>query len=222
MLVFLMFLALSVTLSAYPTLTIGSIAGTGTITTPLTASGFTVMPAGLQWTVTFTASQLAKKSILIGGVNTQVPDITVTAGPAATVVGKDISCAPLTASSTSMVCLLTGVNQNVMSNGVVANISVTLAAGINQTYLGLSNTLGASIDANAITLSGTGGTVYGNAMSCDANGDGKVDILDVQLAMRMALGLQACTIKIYNNQCNVITYQRIVNASLGDACNVGQ
>ena len=57
---------------------------------------------------------------------------------------------------------------------------------------------------------------------CDLNQDGKVDLLDTQLATNMALGLSPCTAVVYGaGVCNIIVVQRVVNAALGGACITG-
>jgi hypothetical protein len=55
--------------------------------------------------------------------------------------------------------------------------------------------------------------------ACDLNKDGKVDILDAQLATNMSLGLAPCTAAI-NGVCNIVTVQRVINAALGGPCVV--
>jgi hypothetical protein len=49
--------------------------------------------------------------------------------------------------------------------------------------------------------------------ACDLNGDGQVNILDVQREVNMVLQVIPCT-----NACTVASVQRIVNASLGGTC----
>ena len=62
------------------------------------------------------------------------------------------------------------------------------------------------------------------SVSCDLNGDAKVNVLDVQLATNQVLGFTACGSADLNgdSQCSVIDVQRIVSASLGAACHLGQ
>ena len=60
------------------------------------------------------------------------------------------------------------------------------------------------------------------AGSCDLNGDGVVDILDVQASINQALGLNACTGDLDGNGlCNIVDTQRVINATLGTACRLG-
>lgn len=56
---------------------------------------------------------------------------------------------------------------------------------------------------------------------CDLNKDGVVNGTDVTLAVNMALGTATCTANLEGtNTCTVITVQRVVNASQGQACIV--
>jgi hypothetical protein len=61
----------------------------------------------------------------------------------------------------------------------------------------------------------------GGGGPCDLNQDGVVNVLDVQLAINMDLGLLTCTADIDGaGICNSTVVQRVVNASLGSACVV--
>ena len=61
-----------------------------------------------------------------------------------------------------------------------------------------------------------------NASPCDINGDGAVNVLDVQLMVSQALGTAPCTTKLDGGAtCDVIDVQRVVNAALGGACRLG-
>ena len=58
--------------------------------------------------------------------------------------------------------------------------------------------------------------------ACDLSQDGAVNLVDVQLAVNMALGLVSCTANINGSAvCNVTTVQRVINASLGLPCVTG-
>jgi hypothetical protein len=70
------------------------------------------------------------------------------------------------------------------------------------------------------TSSGGSGGSGGAAGACDLNQDGVVNVLDVQLATNMDLGLIPCTADIDGGLCNSTVVQRVVNAALGSACVV--
>jgi hypothetical protein len=59
--------------------------------------------------------------------------------------------------------------------------------------------------------------------TCDLNGDGQVTQSDVQLALNQALGITPCTnASLWQaGQCSVVDVQRVINASLGAACRIG-
>ena len=58
--------------------------------------------------------------------------------------------------------------------------------------------------------------------ACDLNGDGAVNIADVQLAVNMTVGSAPCAANIMGaGVCNIVVVQRIVNSALGQACVTG-
>jgi hypothetical protein len=58
--------------------------------------------------------------------------------------------------------------------------------------------------------------------ACDLDANGVVDIVDVQLATNMGLGLVPCTANVIGTGvCNIVLVQRVVNAALGGACTTG-
>ncbi|MEO5925972.1 MAG: hypothetical protein ABIR70_19285 [Bryobacteraceae bacterium] len=63
----------------------------------------------------------------------------------------------------------------------------------------------------------------GRARSCDVNGDGAANVVDVQLTVNAVLGTSACSYQDLdaNGSCNVVDVNRLVAAVLGSACRVG-
>jgi len=58
--------------------------------------------------------------------------------------------------------------------------------------------------------------------ACDLNADHMVNIVDVQLAINMALALTPCTADVIGaGVCNIIIVQRITNAALSGQCVTG-
>jgi hypothetical protein len=58
--------------------------------------------------------------------------------------------------------------------------------------------------------------------SCDLNSDGTVNVVDVQLAVNMSLGVTACGANIEGaGVCNSDVVMRVVNAALGGSCVTG-
>jgi len=63
------------------------------------------------------------------------------------------------------------------------------------------------------------GTAQAQINACDLNSNGTVNVVDVQLAINMALATSPCTTNIDGaGVCNVVVVQRIINATLGEGC----
>jgi hypothetical protein len=101
-------------------------------------------PAGVQWTITYTPSD--------------VTAISAVAGASATAAGKTLTCAP---SAGALACIVYGINGNTMSNGGVATISLALAPGVGSTAIGVINSSASDAQGNALTVSASGATVSG-------------------------------------------------------------
>ncbi len=114
----------------------------GTVSLGLSLSGPVTLPAGLQWTLSWPASQISA--------------ISATAGAASTQAGKGIQCA---SKSGSLTCLVTGLNTTGIAAGVVANIQLTLAPAATTTSLSLTSPVAVSATGSALSLSGSGGLV---------------------------------------------------------------
>ncbi|HVN04452.1 MAG TPA: putative Ig domain-containing protein [Bryobacteraceae bacterium] len=100
-------------------------------------------PAGLQWTFTYPASA--------------VTGITVTPGSAATAAVKLVYC---TNSAGSDLCLLTGINVNTISNGVVAVVTLTLSpSAAGNLSIGVTGALATSATGSGITTTSSGGSI---------------------------------------------------------------
>jgi Heparinase II/III-like protein/Galactose oxidase, central domain len=67
------------------------------------------------------------------------------------------------------------------------------------------------------------GAFQQGSSSCDLNGDGVVNIQDIQLAINQVIGTLPCTTADLqqNGACNVIDVQRIINAAQGKGCMIG-
>lgn len=76
-----------------------------------------------------------------------------------------------------------------------------------------------AVDATVFMLDANSG----QSRSCDANSDGLVDALDIQLTVNSVLGVRACGFQDLdgNGLCDVVDLQRVVNAALGSSCRVG-
>ena len=99
-------------------------------------------PAALQWTLSSIPSSVTGISAEIGAV--------------AASAGKSIECAGTPSSYT---CFLSGLNSNIIQNGVIATINITVSMTANLATVGLGGTLGASAAGQPIPTSATGGVV---------------------------------------------------------------
>ena len=62
-------------------------------------------------------------------------------------------------------------------------------------------------------------SAWSQANPCDLNNDGVVNVVDVQLAINMAVGVVPCVANIDGiGVCNVVVVQRVINAALGGSC----
>src|ERR1019366_6053625 len=122
-------------------LSAGSAPSGGTAVVNLSLSGGS-SPAGLQWTLTYAA--------------TEVSNVTMTAGPVLTAANKSLTCA---ATPGAYTCLASGLNATAIGDGVVATASITvpLASGISN--VGVSGTMGVLPSGLGLTVGGTGNSI---------------------------------------------------------------
>src|SRR5579872_1711196 len=103
-------------------------------------------PAAVQWTLTFPAANVAI--------------ISSTPGPSLTSASKTLNCA---AGVGTYTCVASGTNAGIITNGTVAVVNLTMAAGLSTTAIGVTNSVASSPAGYAIVLSATDGTVTGGA-----------------------------------------------------------
>ena len=115
--------------------------GTVSLNLSLTSpSGY--QPAGLQWTLTYPPSNIT--------------NITAADGTAATAANKAIFCA---GGAGSYTCLLTGLNPDIVQNGVVAVLTMTMSANATNSTIGVANVVSTSTTGLSIPATATGGTI---------------------------------------------------------------
>jgi hypothetical protein len=148
----------------------------------LTSTG-TASPAGIQLDLSFDATKLTFTSSRIG--------------PQSTSAGKSLSQNTLANGNERL--LITGFNQNTISNGVVAYATFTLGAQF---------TSGASL-ITPLNCSATGGSGH----------FGVTNVADVQLMINEALGKAPPVDDLVGNGVvNVADVQIVINAALGLGC----
>jgi hypothetical protein len=104
-------------------------------------------PAGLEWTLIYSTSAIT--------------NITATIGAAGTAAGKVLSCSLSPGSYTCFVTGLStsGLNANIIQNGVVAVVTATISVGTTVASIGVIGALGATQSGTGTTITATGGTI---------------------------------------------------------------
>jgi hypothetical protein len=110
---------------------------------------------------------------------------------------------PATGSDTTIV-----IQKGMASSGGTINLAGAGATGLRADVQGISYT-----DSGPVWQSPSPGR-------CDLNGDGVVNLLDVQMAIAQALGSVPCRSGDLNGDgvCNVLDVQLIVKSVLGGSC----
>jgi uncharacterized protein (TIGR03437 family) len=117
--------------------------GTVGLDLSLTTSGG-AQPAVVQWTMSYSAADVTSVSVI--------------AGPTATAASKSVVCSSAPGST---VCVVYGVNQNIISDGVAATVTLNIASGALDTSapVQVTGVSASAQDASGISASGTGGTI---------------------------------------------------------------
>ena len=117
--------------------------GSTTLNLSLATSGG-AQPAGVQWTLTYSPSDIT--------------GISFTAGTSSSVASKSISCSSTSGSTT---CIDFGMNSNVIANGVLGIATVAIAAGTvdASASIQMSGVIASTAGGSAIPGSGTGATI---------------------------------------------------------------
>jgi uncharacterized protein (TIGR03437 family) len=127
-------------------LSLGSASGTpgGTVVVPLSLTASGGQPAGLQWTLNYAASNISS--------------VVVAAGSSAVSAGKTVQCRTTTGST---ICVLSGLNSNLIANGPVASVTVQVVAAPTTTSIPISVTgaMSASAAGTNIPTTASGGTI---------------------------------------------------------------
>jgi len=147
---------------------------------------------------------------------TKLTFASATCGAALTSANKSLSSTLLPNGNVRI--LSTGTNQAAIANGVAALVSFTLNASfaIGTASVTPLNPI-ASGASGALATGSTAGTV--TPFTCDLNGDGVVNVTDVQLIINEALGIIPAVNDLnHDGVVNVATVQKEINAALGLGC----
>lgn len=190
-------------------------------TLTLTAPSPSVMQ-GMATTVTVTLAGASGANLtgLEWSLNSTGAIGTPVISAAANAAGKGIQCAAPT-------CVLIGLNaanvlsDNALTDGAMASypLTVPLATPLGPLPLSLTSVLG--VNASQLAAPVTAGAPAGILVvsRCDANGDGKTDINDVQAVVNAMLGKASCTLP--NGACTLGTLEAVLQAALGTkACTL--
>ena len=120
----------------------GSATAAGVVTLPLSLTGG-AQPAAIQWTLLYSSD---------------ISAVTVTDGPAVVNASKTTTCA---SSPGKTICLVAGLNQNSVVDGVLANVTLQLAPAVSGASVPVQivGAAAASSLADAITVASTGATI---------------------------------------------------------------
>jgi len=191
----------------------------GTVTLAVVNSGATAgqsLQVPIQLTSTGTDSPSTFQADL-GFDTTKLTFVSATAGTPLTNAGKTLSVNSL--GSGSVRILAEGQNQTGISNGAAAYATFTLSAAFTtgSTTVTAGNCSASDGSGNALSVTCTAGTI--RPMVCDINGDGNINVVDVQLEINEALGV-APALNDMNGDgvVNVVDVQIVINAALGLGC----
>ena len=161
--------------------------------TGATANG----PAGLQWTLT------PPSGFAITGS---------AAGTQGTAAGKAVSC-----NAANTLCLLFGLNQNVIANGQAATLTVQVPANATPGAASFGLTGLVAGDKIGIAMTATAGTAYSLTVlsRADLNGDGVVNSADVS-AMAAEVTSGACSAdQNADGKCDMLDILLVILKALG-------
>jgi Cohesin domain len=147
--ILLLSFALSVTagLAGSATLSMNAAAAIpgGTASLPLTLSGSDASISTLQWTLNYSSSDISHIDILVG--------------PAGNAAAKDLTCVQVADGTAA--CLLAGLNQNVISDGVIATAVLTLSpqTAASSEIVSVTGTASSSGDGLPVGVDASGSAV---------------------------------------------------------------
>ena len=150
----------------------GSTVQGGTVSLNLNLSAGTSAPSGVQWTLSYSP--------------TDIVSVSLAAGPALTAVSKTLNCASKTGSVT---CLASGSNASTIASGVLAVVTATVSSSSTDTLdtLAMSNAVAVAGDGSFDAITATGGSI--------AVGD-TVSALNCQPATVTSGASSTCTVTV--------------------------
>jgi VWFA-related protein len=179
----------------------------GVVEVPVTIAGGGTSPTSFQFDLGFDAAKLTLN--------------TISKGASLTSVGKDVTWTELGAGSYRIVGA--GLNTTPIPDGTVVLLSFTLKIGFTKGVAPLTPSNAQAVNAQGQTLTTTAspGSVTATLCTCDVNGDGAVNVADVQLVINMTLGRTPageCGDVNLDGAVNVADVQLVINGALGLKC----
>jgi hypothetical protein len=121
-----------------------------------------------------------------------------------------------------MTCLVSGINSNVIGNGVVANAAFTVSPSApgSSSVIQIAGGIASTPTGSGIPASGTAGTVTitGTGTSrCDLNSDLLVNVVDLQRLANVILGTPASGTEDLNRdgRIDIVDVQVLINVIQG-------
>lgn len=149
--------------------------------------------------------------------------LTVTIGAAASAASKQITCNTLT--SNTETCIVFGLNNNLIGNGVVATLQTNAVSNPSSTSetVSISNIVASTSTASLAVTNTTSSLTFTMLSNCDLNGDGSVNITDVTTEVNWVLGLATPPTGFTadlngDGKVNVLDVAIEVNAALNQTC----
>src|SRR5581483_9753691 len=131
--------------SAVLSIATGSASAGTTVSLPVSFSGSGNSISALQWTINYSAGDFA--------------NVDVSVGPPAAATSKSVQCSA--ASAGQYACVVMGLNQDAIADGVIATVNLTVSAGTtnSSSTILLTNALATTPDGITVPLAGNASNV---------------------------------------------------------------
>lgn len=194
-------------------------AGTLAAQTPTVTLTSVPVRVGATATVTVTMSGAGSGVAAIQWFIPAIPGQVATAGPAATLAGKSLTCGT---ANGLFGCIVSGINTSLITDGVLATVAIQAPAV--PVSLPLTQTLAVDLAATVGIPVGAGTPLMLASLSpCDINGDGRTDLLDIRNIIDQIEGvIPGSTDLNGDGRTTLIDLQRVINAAVdGGTCRTG-
>lgn len=195
-------------------------AGTLAAQTPTVTLTSVPVRVGATATVTVTMSGAGSGVAAIQWFIPAIPGQVATAGPAATLAGKSLTCGT---ANGMFACIVAGINTNLITDGVLATVAIQ--SPVAPVSLPLTQTLAVDLAATTGGIPVGAGTplTLASLSPCDINGDGRTDLLDIRNIIDQIEGvIPGSTDLNGDGRTTLVDLQRVINAAVdGGTCRTG-